>query len=339
MGKTRTKDRYGWCYVSGRAAAIEDRLLSSSALAALADQPDAAALLRALGETPYRDAFQKHEDLAHADRVLDGLWTATLADMRRLSPDPAVVDLFLLETEFQNYKSWIKQRQFDLPGVRLSAGLFSDEDFERAWEGLHTPAFELFARGTARLKGELSGGEATAITVDWVLDAELLNVVARHAADIGSQAIEEAVTEMTRLRTAEIVVRALGQSHDVDSIRRLFIGGLNPSLAETAGEMIAAEAASRLDCLAPYLEPQQLDRLAAMPEGTERNAAVAREVAAAGVRRALPVRAVAFGPERVFAYLVFLSNELRNLRLIVGGRMAGVAPETIKEKMILASER
>jgi V/A-type H+-transporting ATPase subunit C len=44
---------------------------------------------------------------------------------------------------------------------------------------------------------------------------------------------------------------------------------------------------------------------------------------------------VSFGAEAVLAYLVELDNEITNIRMILTGKLSGIAPETIRERLRL----
>jgi V/A-type H+-transporting ATPase subunit C len=305
----------------------------------MAEAADEEAVLRVIAETPWRELFEDTGALADADRILDEEWTRSIQEMRALCPSDTVVELFVLEAEFQNYKSWLKGTLFDLPHERLGIGRFTDEDFERVSRGLSTPAWDLFAAGTARLNIEIDRETARPVTVDWIFDAELLGRYLPAAESIGSDVITECVRRMAQLRTAEVILRALEQHQTTDALQTLFVAALPERLTELAHQFLEASVDEQFDALGTLLDHDWIEEVRALDSAARRNEALAYEIGRVMLRLAEPATRVPFGPERVFAWLVALQNELRNLRIILGGKACRVEPAALKARMVLPGER
>jgi len=335
--KTR-QDIHSWCFVSGRVAALEGELLSAETLTTLARTKDVDALLLALGETHYRELFLEPADIRNAERSLNRVWADELRETEKLCPQPAVVELFTVEVEFQNYKSYLKNRFFGLPCVRLAAGKYTEEEYSRLLEGLYSPLFELFGQGTARLKSELEGGRARPLTVDWVFDAISLGCFVAKGIEVGSELVAFATRRISQLRAAEVILRARAEADqkELESLDRLFIPALTPELGELGSKILHARGEEVIDVLSAILTPNQIERLAGAQDREERDEALSREVSRLAFDLAQPAGMVTFGPEKVCTYLLLLRTELRNLKVICVGKTCHIEPDMLMQRIIVA---
>jgi vacuolar-type H+-ATPase subunit C/Vma6 len=308
---------------------LESLLLTRDRFQAIAEREDGPEdLLHALADTPYADLLPGPDELDRSDGILEEHWADTLRNFREISPSPEVLDLFVLEADFQNYKSFLKARFFELPAFRLPAGRIQETEFERVLDGFLTPAADLLGPPTALLKSELDRGTASATRLDWIFDAALLSAFIDAADRSETRTIARAVRCMTALRTAEVILRALRANADIEAAERLFVTGLPPQLAELAQSLIDASPEDRLGLLQPLLAEGCPD-LAAGPQCPDPQS-LSAATAAAVIASCRRDRLEPFGPERVFTYLLRLRNEIENLKLVVGGRMCHVQPDELK---------
>lgn len=327
-------DKYKWCFVSGKIAALEQDFLSSAFLDNLAELYGSEALLRGLSETPYREHFQTLEDLQNAESILSEIWQRRFEDIRSVCPSQRIPDLFLLDAEFQNFKSYLKERYFDLPQTRQPTGRFTAEEYERLLEGLESPVSELFALGTARFQAEVERGQASPITVDWIFDAIYLGRHVEQGAATGSPIVADYTRTVAELKTAEIVLRAEGEDIHTDKLRSLFLANLPADLAALAESILEGEDETKLDALRGRLSEGQIRTITQEAERTSRCEALVREVRRRSFDLTGPARMVTFGPERVFAFLLELQNELSNLKLVIYGKLCFLESGLIRRRIV-----
>ena len=119
-----------YAYACARVSALSKRLLDDTALKRMAEGSMGDAL-RILIDDRYGSLPDAGED--DGERMIERELTAMREEVQSLSPEPEITDLFLLQSDVMNLKTFIKARLLDQKDVAWQAGgLFDRERLEKA---------------------------------------------------------------------------------------------------------------------------------------------------------------------------------------------------------------
>ena len=114
-----------YAYACARLSALNKRLLEPQTVQRMADSslPDA---MRALSDVRYGNLPDATE--ADVERMIEREMTDAMQEVKEISPNPAITDLFLLRADVQNLKVLIKARLLNQPEpVFTPGGLYEKE--------------------------------------------------------------------------------------------------------------------------------------------------------------------------------------------------------------------
>jgi V/A-type H+-transporting ATPase subunit C len=309
-----------WCFLSGRIAAMEARLIRDDFMQRLAAIDDLDDVFLLMSDTGYKDSFPIIEKLYEADSIISDAYTSRVREAARYSPGPEVAGMFLLRFEFWNFKGYLKNT---LAGMQIETGnhgTISDETWERVYNDLKTDLPEFWSRAAGIIRSEINEDqpELAAQVIDLVLDAEYLIQQERTARALGYPLIVAWAEGLKTTKAIEIIWRARNGGYETERLRRLFLRDeLDEPLLHELHELPLEEWPDRLRTT--FLEPI-VDEVFSAPEG-QRLTALARLSEDLILDRVRPARYVAFGPDRVFGYLCALRTEVYNLRLLLSGKV------------------
>ena len=114
-----------YTYASARLAALSKRLIDSQTIRRMADGSLADAL-RTLQDLRYGGSGELNE--SNMEQMIAAEMYETQKEIRDLSPDPQLTDLFLIHTDIQNLKLFLKARLLGTQDIPFSeGGLYSKE--------------------------------------------------------------------------------------------------------------------------------------------------------------------------------------------------------------------
>ena len=261
--------------------------------------------------------------LREADAASRRSCRAVIEEMRRLSPQPRVADLLLLEQELQSFKSYVKRRHLgmDVPPVESR---HSEETWEQLWAGAETdlpPAFAAVAQRTRSAARPESPG-----LFDAAFDSSALRALCETAEALGNEFIAEHFSRFDTVKGVELLWRARLLGMPQESQQALATGRRNRDLFMN---LLRRDADDWPPLLAPAMDGLPVEDIA-----SARSSVRIREFVRAAdhwlmdfVREA---RMVTFGPERVFGCIVGLLAEAHNVGLVGAGRANGIAPDVLR---------
>ena len=241
------------------------------------------------------------------ERYLSSRRDEVFAELEKLAPDKGVVDVFRMKYDYHNAKVLVKAEAVGQDGARLMSrsGRFSPEKLT-----------ELY---TEESLGRLPAGFAAAV-------ADAKSVLARTANPQLADFI------LDRAYFAEI--RAAAQSAECP-----FLAGYAEILTDSPGGSVSADrvvAAGDKESITALFANTFLERAAAIgAEAVEGGSMTAFELACDNAVTAYLRRAklVSFGPEALIAYLAAVESEITAVRMILTGRLAGIDPDVIRERL------
>ena len=318
-----------YLYASSRIRAMEVRLVGRERLAALADTGtygDAVAFLEALISAPVRS----EDGSVDTERTLQAYLKAELDAVLGVLPDRCLAALVQYPYDCHNVKSYLKARArgispedllLDTGSVPVEKLLsaFSTEDFS-ALPPAMAAAIDEAKRSFAKT--------ADPREIDFLLDVACF-------ADM-----KEAVTG---LPFAERVLATRADLINLITALRLLRLG-NPSIAPLLFEKVAlgvgtvpvmeikAQMERGEDALLSYILRTPYDAVFAKVQ-VERFSAVEKRADDYLMREVQTAKAVPFGAEVAVAYLLALDASVRNLRILLAAKAAGVSVTTLKERL------
>ncbi len=326
MARSR-KDQEYLC-VSAYVRALESRLLSSGDYARMIDADSAESALRILSDRGY-PAMIPHMSAVETD--LRQAREETLADLACMLPDAAILDLFRLPYDYHNVK------------VALKA-LWTGRDARHLLMGGGTldPA-TLYQRVETGEEGQFSQDLAIAIreardTVAATGDPQKGDFILDRACFAAQQAMTAAadngfLQQYTRLRIDVANLLTLIRVLRMGKAALLLEDALFPGGNLEPQELMACRGSADIAQL--YLATPLEDAAALGISAVATGSITAFEKACDDAITHFLQQSIliSFGPEPVLAYLAMQEQEQRNIRIIISGKLAGLSPDTIRERM------
>lgn len=310
--------------------ARESKMLSREKAERMLDAPgfeDAAKMLTDCGYVDMSAMSAKQIETVLAEKR-----AAIFAEMARMAPDKELVDVFRMKYDYHNAKTIIKAEAEELDRADLlsGSGRFKPEvlisDFT---EDCFRNVPSKFGEAIAEAKQTLARTSNPQLA-DFILDKAYFEELLDAARKLGSKFLRgyaETLIDSANLRSA---VRTLRMHKDADFLRVALVrgGGID------VGRIIAAAGSG--ETLAAIYSATNLSEAAAL--GAE--AAVGGRMTEfekacdnAVTKYLTGARLASFGEEPVIAYLAAVEGEITAVRMILTGRLAGIAPNTIRERL------
>ncbi len=318
--------REDYLFLSAMLRAREVRMLSREKAERMLEAPSYAECAKLLTDCGYEDL--SGENAAGIDRALSAHRAELFRELSLQPPAKDLVELFRVRYDVHNAKVILKAEAMGSDPLPLmsASGRVSPEALLSAYreERLH----ELPGRlGRALAEGrELLARSENPQLADFALDRVYFEELSALAAERGDfvKGYVQILADVTNLKSAvrtarlgknaEFLRLALVPGGRVDPER--FLGGCENLPALFVGSALA-EAAS-------------LGASAAEGGGMTAFERACDDAVTAYLRGA---QLVSFGEEAVVAYLAAVENEITAARMILTGKLAGIAPQTIRERL------
>ena len=315
--------------VSAMLRAREPKLLNlekANRMLDAASYEDAAKLLTDCG---YPDMSQM--TAAEVENSLAERRAAIFEEMRGLSPDKELVDLFKLKYDYHNAKAILKAEAMGsdcthllsgagrIPGVKLRE-LYNEEKFSSLLKTL--------ADAMAEAKAVLAR-TANPQLADFVLDKAYFAELHAAAEALNSDFLRGYAAIQVDAANLKSAVRTLRMGKNQDFLAEVLVPGGSVSVERLMGAldkegMESLYAHTRLEKAAAL-------GAAAVAGGGMTAFEKACENAVTDYMRSSAL--ISYGPEAVAAYLSAIEGEIQAVRMILTGRLAGVKPEAIRERL------
>lgn len=253
-------------------------------------------------------------------------------ELAQLAPEKALVDVFRMKYDYHNAKVILKAE-----GARASGShIFSEAGRIPSDKLLEDYIAESYIGIPQRLSAAMIEGKgilartANPQLADFVLDrayfAEFLDL----ANSLESEFLRGYVRIQIDSANLRAAVRSLRMGKDTDFLRQALIAGGNVGVERILGAAGSGESLAGLFAITPLAEAASLgvDVIAGSPQ-TQFERACDNAVLAYLTR----AKYKGFGEEPVIAYMAALEAEITAARMILTGRLSGVAPEVIRERL------
>lgn len=309
--------------------AREPRLLSGERAGRMLDAASYEEAAKLLTDCGYPD--MSRSTTAEVEEILAGRRRELFDELGRLSPDRELVDVFKLKYDYHNAKAVIKAEAVGSdPGRLLSdAGRLPGEQLLELYnEERFTLLPPALGKAMAEAKAVLARTANPQLS-DFVLDRAYFGELRALAEKLGSDFLRgyaEILTDSANLKSA---VRTLRMGKNQDFLAEVLVEGGSVSVQR----ITAAGDRESLAALYAHTPLEKAARLGA--EALSGGGMTAFERACDNAVNSYlgAAKLVSYGPEAVIAYLAAAEGEIQAVRMILTGRLAGVKPQVIRERL------
>lgn len=311
-------------------SAREARMLKRDKVGRLIDAPSFSDAAKMLTDFGYEDMSGMNAN--QVEQALSAHRADVFAELARMLPEPEILDAFRLKYDYHNAKVLIKAESADVDGAYLlsDAGRIPSQ---RLAEVYHSEEYRDLPRALA-----LAMAEARSIIkrtenpqlADFALDKAYFAEMSAMAKGLSSSYLSEYVALSIDIANLNAIVRTLRMGRDFDFIKNALIAGGNINAERTAQLALSGEPLSQL------YSGSECQRAAELGESAANGGSLTEfELSCNAVITKFFDRAklVNFGAAPVVAYLAALENEITAARMILTGKLSGVNPELIRERL------
>ena len=317
--------------VSARIRAMETRLLTDERMEQLLSARTEEEVTRVLQDCGYPALSAMAPD--EMDAALSAVRRETLADLGDGVPDAGYLDVFKLQYDYHNVKAILKANAMgtDPASMLTELGRVPAEELREAIRtGEYGALPPMLAAAVAEAREVLDTTRDPQLC-DVLLDRWSFREELAAAEDAGSEFLTGYVR--TRIDSANLrsLVRTLRMGKDADFLRGVLVEG-----GELSVDALTAVAADRGRGLAELYAPTALGKAAeagaaALQGGPLTEFEKLCDEAVNGYLAGAQL--VPFGEAPLVAYLAARDTEITNLRILLLGRRAGLAPEVIRSRL------
>ena len=322
--------REKYLYLSAMLRAREAKMLTREKAERMIDTAsfdEAAKMLADCGYEDYSGMNAKQVDNALAERRAE-----IFAELARMSPNPETVEVFRMKYDYHNAKTLIKAEAAALEREDLlsSSGRVPVQTLIKSFtEEKFTGVPPVLADAIVQAKSVLAR-TANPQLADFALDKAYFTELLKAARELDSDFLTgyaRILIDSANLRSA---VRTMRMGKDLDFLKLALVpgGGID------AGR-IAASSSSGETLAALFTNTLLAEAAALGAEAAKGGRMTDVELACDNAVTAYLTRArlVAFGEAPVIAYLAAVEGEITAVRMILTGFLAGIAPDTIRERL------
>ena len=297
---------------------------------------------RMLNASSYADAAKllvdcKYEDMSGLDsKMLDAVLNARkegiFEEVYRMSPEKEPVEVFRLKYDYHNAKVIVKAAGVGVGGDHLlsDVGRVSADVIAKAYAEDHYSALPA-ALGKAVKEAKLmlakSGNPQLA---EFILDRAYFEEMTALANQQGSAFLQGYVKVMIDSANLRTAVRTVRMNKGIDFLMQALIAGGNVSPAKMAQAAVSGDGLAAL-FTATVLQNAAAAGVEDMKGGSMTKFELACDNAVTAYLGG--AKMVSFGCQPVIKYLALVEAETTAVRMILSGKMAGIAPHVIRERL------
>ncbi|NLT64047.1 MAG: V-type ATPase subunit [Clostridiales bacterium] len=321
---------YDYLFLSSALRAKETKMLTKDKLERMLDAPsfdDAAKILMDCG---YED--MSGMNLSELEKALAAHRAEIFSELYPLIPEPSIVDAFRLKYDYHNAKVLIKAESADIDGAYLfsESGMVPIETIAEAYHSEDYSALPKKLGESLREARSVIKRTENSQLADFVLDKAYFDEMKEYAEKLYSPFLADYVKlsiDGVNLRTA---VRTLRMGRDIDFLRNALIAGGNIEDELVAEAAYSEEGFAPLYGETPYKEAALLGADAAKGGRLTEFELSCDNVLIKFLEKA---KYHNFGAQPVIAYIGALENEITAARMILSGKLSGVEPALIRERL------
>ena len=323
------KKKEAYLFLSAMLRAREPNMLSRDKAERMLDAPSYEECAKLLTDCGYEDMSQKKA--GEIEQLLAERRAAISRELESMVPDKALVDFFRIKYDYHNAKVILKAdaQGLDESGLLSASGRVRPQALQDAIrEDNYRELPKAFAAAVAEAKSILAR-TANPQLADFSLDKAYFAELSAMASQADSRFLKgyaAILADSTNLRSA---VRTLRMGKDSGYLREALVPG-----GSVEPERLAAAAGGE-GLTALFQSTRLADAAALGAAAVEGGTMTAFELSCDNAVNSYlrEAKLVGYGEEPVIAYLAAVENEITAVRMILTGRLAGIAPKVIRERL------
>ncbi len=323
------KKKEAYLSLSAMLRAREPRLLNADRAGRMLDAATFEEAAKQLTDCGYPDLSQA--GAGEIEAALTQRRRQILDELEQLSPERAIVDLFRIKYDAHNAKVLLKAESMGTDPAPLfsRSGRIAPEKLREAWqEERFSELPETFGKAL-REAGSILARTANPQLSDFVLDRAMFEEMLAAAKTVGNPFLTGYVRLLIDSANLKSLVRTARMHKDADFLKEVLL----PGGSVDADRLSAAGDGEGLSALFSHSPLEQAAALGAEALGGGSLTAFER-ACDNGVNSYLRgAKLVSYGPEAVAAYMAAVEGEITAVRMILTGKLSGIAPETIRERL------
>ena len=319
-----------YVFITPFVRAKEAKLLGWEQVQRMLEMPTAAEAARFAADYGYTGL--EPLEAARLEKALNARRGAAFGELRALMPQQAVLDAFCLNYDYHNAKTLVKAAASGQDARRLLSGagrvpaeLFA-ESFEKG-EFLHIPAALAAAVQAA---AEILARTEDPQMADLVLDKACYAEMTALAKEAGSKFLAGYAALNVDSANLRAILRAKRMGKDYAFLAKLLLPGGSVEVDKIISSLQREQPVTALyaGLLAPAAEAGEQ----ALSEGG--GLGRAERLCDRALQDYLGDAAlIAFGEQPVISYICAVEKEIRTVRTVLAGRLAGMTAEQIRERL------
>lgn len=322
-------DRENFIQSSVRVRHLEKSLLTRQQFERLADSKNLEQAIKLLNETSYADEISKLDRVENYEKILSNTLNKTYKDIFEISNDKAIVEVLYLKYVYHNLKVFVKEKLLNENFDSMYCGLFKNEilDFKQNvldanFEYLndYKDAIELFEKTNDPQD------------IDIFLDKKCFEKILNIAKCFNLNMIEEYFKALIDFINIKTFIRCKRQNQVKEILEKSLIEGGNIEKDEIL-DMFFLE----IESLSSKFKSSKISKfLSTLIEEYKNNHTLKnfeKYVDDYLMNIIKDTNSINYGPEVIFAYLIAKEIEIKNLRLVLVGKINDLSCEFIKERL------
>ena len=324
-----SKKKEAYLCISAMLAAREPKLLTNEKAERMLDAPTVEDAAKLLNESGYPDMSQM--DASEIEKSLARHRDEVFTELGKYSPDKSLVDVFRIKYDYHNLKAILKAEAV----VADAKQLLSDAG--------RIPGRKLLELYNEEKRLELPGTLADAMTEaksvlartgnpqmsDFILDKAYFAELTAIAEKLDSKFLRGYVSLLTDSTNLKSTVRTLRMGKGQEFLNQVLIPGGSVGV-ERLANVTDKDTLAALFSLGTLAEAAQLGG-EALEGGSMTRFELACDNAVNSYLRG--AKLICYGCEPVLAYMAAIESEITAIRMILTGRLAGIAPQVIRERL------
>lgn len=319
-----------YMYSSARIRALETKLIGGDEILRFADAQDTQSIISSLDSYGFELSYTKDGDFSREDTLMSVLYRgfSEILGMECAS----AVKFLQYQYDCNNIKAIIKcsARGIAFDDMLMPIGSVSVDDAKKAFSDKNYSKYpEAMAKAIAEAE-EAFAATANPQKIDFIIDRACFEDMKKAAENtkipLARKLAVAKIDLVNIMQTLRILRMKLGNGAEA-MLREVYIEG------GTLDMMSLVKAIEDTDEFIRELRRSEYYKLADLIEADVSLGEIERKVDGIYFGIAKEAKWVPFGAEIAIGYIFALEYEIKNLRLVLAGKEAGLSPETIKERL------
>ena len=319
-----------YMYSSARIRALENKLVGREDMMRLADAEDVKSVISAMDSYGFEPVYGSSGEFLREDTLMRVLERG-FADVLEMECAPAVRFL-QYQYDCNNIKAIIKcaARNISPDAMLLPIGTVSPDEAKTAFANKDYSKYpDCMKKAIPEAEGAFAA-TANPQKIDFIIDkacmADMLNTAKKTGIPLAKK-LAEAKIDLVNIMQA-IRISRMGLVQEAESlVKEVYIDG------GTVDKKRVINAVYDMDEFLKELRRGQYDKLEPLVSSGASLAELERKVDNIYFDIAKDAKWVPFGAEVAIGYIFALEYEIKNIRLVLAGKEAGLSPATIKERL------